>query len=209
MLSATGNQQYGFLVATAYENAPIKEKRAIKHYDSLNKSNHVFWKRLLSRINVTFYSTFKKNEGKIIKVLGKEYKIIHSEDYTTQSEMKKDVEEKKTLKISIDYSTHPYFSLEDNIIFRTVHDYIVHILGNKQFGLHGEIQSYNLHAKLVPPQARPAIFTEVVGQASYATVFGNFPIQKAAILDGFDYDRVGEVQDYDIINKQLKKREGQ
>ena len=117
--------------------------------------------------------------------------------------MKADLQKTGTLKINIDYSEHPVFSVKDNIVFRTVHDYIVHILGNKQFGAQGEIASYNLHAKLVPKEAIPAIFTEVVGQACTRVITGSFPIQKIAILKGFDYLNVGKVEDYDIKDKEL------
>jgi hypothetical protein len=104
--------------------------------------------------------------------------------------------------------THPIFSLIDNIVFRTVHDYIVHILGGKQFGAQGEIASYNLHAKMVPPDAIPAIFTEVVGQACVAVTTGSFPsIQKIAVLKGFDFINVGKVDDtnYEIKDKTLQQ----
>ena len=117
--------------------------------------------------------------------------------------MKSDWQKTKSLKISIDYSNHPIFSVEDNIIFRCVHDFIVHVLGNHPFGDKGEIASYNLHAKLVPQDALPAIFTEVVGQACYAVEYGSFPEQKIAVLDGFDFKNVGNVTGYDVKNKTL------
>lgn len=206
MLTPEGNKKYAELVAEAYNNAPLKESRAIPHYDALNQSNYLFWKRLLSKINVVFCSEYEGNKRKSITINGVKYPIIYHLPYESQSEMKKDLETTGRLLISIDYSVHPYFSLQDNIVFRTVHDYIVHILGNKQFGVDGELKSYNLHAKLVPPKARPAIFTEIVGQACYVTYYGEFPTQKVVILDGFDYDNVGKVENYDIVNKQLIKK---
>jgi hypothetical protein len=58
----------------------------------------------------------------------------------------------------------PYFSKEDNWIFRAVHDYYTHIITKTEdFDLRGELRAYNTHAKLVPPDALPALFTEVVG----------------------------------------------
>ena len=57
------------------------------------------------------------------------------------------------------------------------------------------MQAYNLHAKLVPPSARAAIFTEVVGQVCYHTLYVEFPTQKAAILHGFDYVNVGNISE--------------
>ena len=51
----------------------------------------------------------------------------------------------------------------------------------------------------------PALFTEVVGQASYYLHRGNFPEQKIAFLPGFDYFNLGKVEGYNIINKELVK----
>jgi hypothetical protein len=196
--------EYAKLVTKAYAEAPEYESDAVRHWNALNQSNYTLFKRLLSKINVLFVTIDKSKVGSI-NILGKEYKIIYQagEPYATQSEMKADLQNTGTLKINIDYSEHPVFSVEDNIVFRTVHDYIVHILGNKQFGAQGEIASYNLHAKLVPREAIPAIFTEVVGQACTRVVTGSFPVQKIAILKGFDYLNIGKVEDYEIKNKEL------
>jgi hypothetical protein len=58
----------------------------------------------------------------------------------------------------------------------------------------------------MPPKSHPALFTEVVGQACSFIVNGKFPEQKIALLPGFDYEKVGVVEGYDIINKELVKK---
>ena len=200
--------EYVALVAKAYIEAPDFDQSVVHHWNSLNTSNYTLFKRLLSKINIIFTTVDPASVGSI-NIAGKDYKIIqvNGDPYATAADMKADVENTGTLKISIDYSEHPIFSIKDNIVFRTVHDYIVHILGNKPFGAGGEIASYNLHAKLVPNDAIPAIFTEVVGQACVSVTTGNFPKQKIAILKGFDYINVGKVDDYEIQNKTLVKPE--
>lgn len=201
--------EYVKIVAKAYNEAPDYDASAVHHWDSLNASNHTLFKRLLNKVNIVFTTVDKSKIGSI-DIMGKTYPIefLNGEPYSTQSQMKDDVINNNTIKISIDYSDHTIFSLQDNVIFRTVHDYIVHILGNKQFGARGEIASYNLHAKLVPKDAVPAIFTEVVGQASVAVTSGSFPSkQKIAVLKGFDYYNVGNVDDYEINNKELVKKD--
>jgi hypothetical protein len=76
------------------------------------------------------------------------------------------------------------------------------------FSLKGEIQSYNTHLKTMPPEAWPALFTEIIGQAStYFYQGGKFGEQKIALLDGFDYENIGVVDGYDIVNKELVKRD--
>ena len=70
----------------------------------------------------------------------------------------------------------------------------------------GEVQAYNAHLHTVPPAAAPALFTEVVGQASFFINNGYFPEQKIAVLPGFDYFNIGVVDGYDIISKELVEK---
>lgn len=178
-------------VVRAYDEAPVFDKDAVPAWKSLNRSNYLLFKRLLSKIDIVFTTENKPLDEEII-IDGRSYPVIEQKDgYETQEEMKRDVQMNNRLYVSIDHSEHPIFSVVDNIVFRTVHDYIVHILGDKPFGLFGELQAYNLHAKLVPVDARPAIFTEVVGQISWYHIHNEFPVQKVAILKGFDWVNVG------------------
>lgn len=204
--------EYVKLVAQAYIDAPSFEASAVTHWNALRVSNYVWWKRLISEVEVIFVSgdSKYKNKTNSINILGKSYPLEYlqgGQPYDNATEMADSYKNKGKLYISIDYSTHPLWSVEDNIVFRTVHDFIVHIRGGFQFGLKGELGSYNLHAKLAPKQALPALFTEIVGQAAYAITTGDFPSdQKIAKLPGFNYLNVGEVEGYDIKNKTLVKR---
>jgi hypothetical protein len=199
--------KYIKIVAKAYKDAPDFEQSEVWRWDKLRDSNYVLWKRLLSKVDIIFVSNdvAYKDNTKDIKILEKDYKIeyLENQPYETAEEMKKDYIDNGVLKISIDYSVHPIFTVVDNIIFRTVHDFIVHILTDTDFSGYGEIKAYNSHAKLLPPDARPAAFTEVVGQASYFLTYGEFPKQKITILDGFDFLEVGKVKDYKVIDKEL------
>ncbi len=197
--------KYRKLVAEAYKDAPSKDSTAVKHWTSLNRSNQTLFKRLLSKTEIILVSEEASKDGTTMNLGGNQYKIqkVDGEPYSSQAEMSQDWKQNKQVKISIDYSDHPIFSVEENVIFRCVHDFIVHILGNHPFGDKGEIASYNLHAKLAPPDALPALFTEIVGQACYAVEYGSFPEQKIAVLDGFDYREVGKVTGYDVQNKAL------
>lgn len=200
--------EYRKLVTQAYEQAPAMEPGAAGHWHALNASNHRLFKQLLSRVKIIFVSGEQHMGGHVLTIDGRQYPVEYfpgGQPYDTQPQMKGDYEQTGTLRISIDYSDHPIFSVEDNIVFRTVHDFIVHIQGNHPFGAKGEIASYNLHSKLAPLDALPALFTEVVGQACFAVTHGDFPQQKIAVLKGFDYRQVGKVEGYDIQNKELVK----
>lgn len=199
--------KYVQMVSDAYLSAPDFDNSVVHHWESLNTSNYTLFKRLLSKVDVIFVSNNRENVG-TINILNREFPIEYidkSDEYKTQEEMKIDYQKTGKLKISIDYSDHPIFSVEDNIVFRTVHDFIVHILGDHGFGAKGEIASYNRHSKLAPPDALPALFTEVTGQACVAVQTNTFPKQKIAVLNGFDYKNVGQVEGYDVVQKSLSK----
>lgn len=197
--------QYRKLVAEAYENAPEFDSNVVHYWDALNESNHILFKRLLSKTKIILVSSEDEMEGEMLYLQDEPYEIqkVDGDPYPTQKVMKEEWERTGSLMISVDYSDHPVFTVADNVIFRSVHDFIVHILGNHEFGDKGEIASYNNHAKLVPPSALPALFTEVVGQVCYAVEHGTFPIQKIAILEGFDYKNVGVVSGYKVVDKVL------
>lgn len=202
--------EYVNLVADSYEKAQDFDSKITGAWEALNKSNHILFKRLLSKVNVIF-TTNNQSEVGTINIDGRMFKVEYinpDDEYKTQSEMKKSFQDTGILKISIDYSEHPIFTVEDNIVFRTVHDYMAHILGDHNFGAKGEIASYNRHAKMAPPAAIPALFTEVVGQACYTLKNGTFPKQKIAFLEGFDYYNLGKIdnEEYEIVGKRLVKK---
>lgn len=200
---------YVRMVAEAYKELPVFDESVVYRWQILNESNYKLFRRLLSRTEIIFVSEDKKNEGMVLNIDGRTFTVEHmsGDPYPSQEEMKRDWEETGKIYISIDYSDHPVFSLVDNIVFRSVHDFIVHIEANHPFGGKGEIASYNTHSKLVPKDALPALFTEVVAQACYAVTFGNFPVQKIAVLKGFDFYNLGKIEGYDIERKRLVKKD--
>lgn len=105
------------------------------------------------------------------------------------------VKDTGVLKIYKGSSEHPFFTEEENWVFRAVHDYYTHIIHGENFDLRGELRAYNTHAKLAPPMALPALYTEVVGQVCSAIVNGDFPVQKMSVVPGADYLEVGRLDD--------------
>lgn len=184
--------KYAELVAKAYEEAPEYDETVVESYKVLIESVKKMFKQLQSKVKVEF---------------------VDYDPYETRDEMAKDVEENKLLRISKLFNEHPIFTEEENLMLRTVHDYYTHIIANQDFGLRGELKAYNTHARLAPPAALPALFTEIVGQVCYAIVHGttdenglftaNFAPQKICKLDGFDYKNVGQVDNMEIVNKKL------
>ena len=119
--------------------------------------------------------------------------FVDEDPYESAEEMCADASNNGILKIWKGGTEHQIFEPELNLKSRAVHDYMTHCQRGTDFTLKGEIASYNDHMKTVPPAAAGALFTEVVGQAAYFLNKGHFPPQKIAILPGFDFFNVGEV----------------
>jgi len=179
--------EYAKLVAKAYEDAPVREPNALPHWQALMASTQRLYKRISSKVKVEF---------------------VADNPYPDAARMRDEVKRTGILKIWTGHSDHEVFGPEVNQQFRAVHDYITHIVCGQDFGLKGELKAYNRHAKLAGPEAVPALFTEVAGQACVAVVTGSFPVQKIALLRGFDYYQIGVVSGHDVKDKQLVKQPG-
>jgi len=174
-------KEYARLVEDAYDKAEVFDPKAKPAWDALEASTEKLFKRVSGKVKVIF---------------------TPDDPYPDAPTMVKEVKDTGVMKIYSGDSDHPIWSVDHNLKFRAVHDYITHIGTGAPFGLRGELRAYNTHARLVPQKAKPAIFTEVVGQVCSAIVNGGrFPIQKVAILEGFDYDTVGKVDGYEIDDK--------
>ena len=68
----------------------------------------------------------------------------------------------------------------------------------------GELRAANTHMKMVPVDARPALFTEVVAQTCSFVVHNKFPIQKIAVLPGFSYTKLGVIEQTKVAPKKTE-----
>jgi hypothetical protein len=185
---------YGELVAQAYERAPTFDPAAAGAFESLGPFVDKMFERIQSRVEIEF---------------------VDNDPYINDDHMREEVARWGVLKIFSGGTDHPIFSDELNLKFRAVHDYMAHIqaigFSGTGFDQKGEIQAYNTHLHTIPRKGIPALFTEVVGQASHFIHRGFFPEQKIAFLEGFDYMNVGEVDPeitgfrLDVENKELIK----
>jgi hypothetical protein len=207
-LALANYDEYEKLVSDAYENAPEYDETIVYSYIALIKSVKTLFEQAFYCDELGLSPRDEKLRSTKVNV-----EFVDDDPYSTRDEMAKDVRDKNLLRISKLFNDHPIFTEEENLMLRAVHDYYTHIIANQDFGLRGELKAYNTHAKLAPPDALPALFTEIVGQACYAINKGttdedgvftpNFAPQKICKLDGFDYRNVGEVEGREIVNKRL------
>ena len=180
-----GWDKYCQLVAEAYAAAPSYEERAVASFEAMKPFVDKMFKRIEGVIDVHF---------------------VEEHPYENADELRQDVVKNGVLKISTLDAEHEVFDPTTNAKFRAIHDFMSHIQRATEFDAKGEIASYNAHLQTMPPASHPALFTEVVGQACSFIVNGEFPEQKIALLPGFDYEKVGVVEGYDIVDKELVKK---
>ena len=180
-----GWDKYCQLVAEAYAAAPSYEESAVASFEAMKPFVDKMFARIEGVIDVHF---------------------VEEHPYENADELRQDVKRNGVLKISTLDAEHDVFDERTNAKFRAIHDFMSHIQRNTEFDAKGEIASYNAHLQTMPPKSYPALFTEVVGQACSFIVNGKFPEQKVALLPGFDYEKVGVVEGYDIVNKELVKK---
>lgn len=182
-----GWDKYATLVGEAYLRAPKFEERALLHFQALIPFTEKMFKRVSGKIGVD---------------------MVDYHPYENAEQLKQDVKKNKRMRVATIDADHDVFDNSTNAKFRAIHDYLSHVTALKskgtEFTLFGELQAYNVHLKTAPPTAVPALFTEIVGQVCAYYANGNkFAEQKICLLDGFDYYKVGVVDGYNIINKQL------
>jgi hypothetical protein len=177
--------EYSTMVAKAYEEAPKVDPRVVGSYKALAHHNEKMFEKLLTRINIEFRD---------------------EDSYKSFKQLKREVENTGLLKVFKGGDSHPLWTDEQNWKFRAVHDLLGHLAGTgHSFSLRGELAAYNQHLKIVPKAAIPALFCEVVGQVCTYYVNKEFPEQKAAYLDGFNFERIGEVDDIQLAEASVTK----
>jgi hypothetical protein len=134
---------------------------------------------------------------------------------TVVSDVRNDLAENNRIKVLSTKATggHPYFSDDQNDMFRAVHDVYGHLGSGRGVDFDGEEAAYQKHSRMYSPLARRAMATETRGQNSYLRFNGDFPDQKVAILPDhmqtLQFSRTGTPRDIEMAKNRaaLKNRE--
>lgn len=99
-------------------------------------------------------------------------------------EFRDDVVNRNRMQVLATESTggHPFFSNDENDMFRAVHDVYGHLGSGRGIDMHGEEAAYQKHARMFSPLARRAMTTETRGQNGALHLHGEFQDQKVALL---------------------------
>lgn len=178
-------------VADAYGKAPSMDRAAVTHWTALSQhTDKVLYPKIEAQLKKIYREKnpeFKTNPN------GGGFIFEPHHTYKTAEEMSAEVLNKGVFRVSTADSEHPVWNLDQNVRFRAVHDWYTHIINKAPFNARGEIRAYNTYVKLIPPNAVPAAFTEIVGQVSYAIINGGFGEQKVCLLPQFDYVHLGKM----------------
>ena len=167
--------KYSELVAEAYRTAPDYDASVEPLYEKLGHWLEGMFGRMSSKIEIKF---------------------VPEHPYKSGKEMRQRVKDEGVMYVSTSDAEHPVWTGEQGLIwntmFRAWHDWEGHIAKGRGFKLQGEIASYNAHAKTIPRECIPILFTEVVGQICCFYQSGKQNCgQKAMIMPEFDYINVG------------------
>lgn len=162
-------------IARNYEAAPTFEKSALPHFRAMAEETSRQFEFL----------TKPRSKGG----LGINVEVTKDDPYKRARDMMADVRENNRLKVLSTESTggHPFFTNDQNDMFRAVHDAFGHAATGRGFDPHGEEAAYRSHVSMFTPQARPAMTTETRGQNSalnYGSKPGEFAEQKVAVIPG-------------------------
>jgi hypothetical protein len=156
------NPTYLERVADAYRHAPVIVAGDIPAWKALAAQTMATAERIKGALDVRYTPA--------------------AEPYPTAYDMLRDIARGRIV-VSTANSTHPVWTLEENVAFRLVHDVVGHGSTGSGFDWAGEWTAYEKHLSLLEGEgARHALFTEAVGQVAYALVYGGFTVQKVATL---------------------------
>lgn len=155
-----------------------------RHYDSLPEHDEA------AR---PFYEAMRREVGSqfdyLTGTMGVDVESVDYDPYADVHEMIDDLNTNQRLKVLGTHVTggHPFFSNDENDMFRAVHDVFGHAATGRSFDRHGEEASYRAHARMFTPDALPALASETRGQNASLILNGMFSPQKFAVMDPSHY----------------------
>ena len=79
------------------------------------------------------------------------------------------------------YSPHPLAERNLNVKFRVIHDFYGHYLPDNDFSWEGECAAYDAHKRMFSPSVWGILKAEILGQAAWTLVTGEFISPQPAV----------------------------
>lgn len=106
-----------------------------------------------------------------------------SDPYTKSKDLFSDIDN-GTMRVYTGGEKHPLLTIEENSVFRAVHDYFGHYAVRGNFKPEGEFKAWKQHSKMFSAVARLALNTETIAQVAvyfYGSNPGSYAKQKAVL----------------------------
>lgn len=158
-------------LARSYRALPDFDPRAVPSFEAMRQETHRQFD----------YMTKPRRQGG----LGVGVEVTHHDPYSGPSGLFQDLFHDRRMKVLSTESTgsHPFFSDDENDMFRAVHDVFGHAATGRGFDRHGEEAAFQSHSRMFSPLAQRAMATETRGQnAALINSGGQFQAQKVALL---------------------------
>ena len=159
-------------IANEYLNAPSFDPKAVPSYKAMAEE---------TKEQFDFLTRPQSKGG-----LGVNVSVSNKDPYAKAAHMMEDANRGRFQVLSTAQTGgHPYFTNDENDMFRAVHDFFGHAATGRGFDPHGEEAAFRSHFAMFSPRARGAMATETRGQNSvlnYGPNPGEFPEQKIATL---------------------------
>ena len=84
--------------------------------------------------------------------------------YSSYEDMARTVAEEQKLRVYNKHNNHRFFSKEENLAFRALHDWYGHLSADVDFSVKGEFQKFEHMREHFRPEENKVMFAEVVGQ---------------------------------------------
>lgn len=152
-------------LAEAYAKAPVYDPKAVPAWKALADDSVHRMEVLANQLQIEV--------------------VDDPEPYATSQEMADDIHRNRHFYVSRANSSHPVWTVDQNVAFRTVHDVLGHAVAGGDFGWQGENLACAAHFPLLSPLAQQALFTECLAQTAYAIFYRGFGPQKVALLPEF------------------------
>ena len=155
---------FGHRTADAYEELPIRDEAARESFYHLSVEVLEQYDYLIDR---GFYVEW-----------------VDDDPYPDSESMFMALQRNDGIKVYSGNLSHPFFTDEENKMFRFVHDVFGHARYGYQFGPRGEFNAMLSHARMFSKRARPALYTETHGQNSWVNFYQGFKATEYAIQKG-------------------------
>ena len=166
-LQIAADPNRGKVIADMFDTLPSYDEAAVPAYEALR-------------------SEVREQFDYLVNDMGIKVDVVEQDPYRNGSEMMADLENNGHIAVLSTASTggHPFFTNEENDMFRAVHDVFGHAGAGTNFDRNGEEASFVSHFQMFSPLAARALATETRGQNSWLTYSGNdtFAEQKLALL---------------------------